>query len=102
LLVSQQEFPCPVVIRIRFEWEALGSGTLGATNAPFFVSGVRGSLLDRNTIYGACLAMSLQGVDFIPSAESHMVTTINSDVTWNFDVNSKASSSQWGKRERLA
>jgi hypothetical protein len=55
-----QEFPCAVTIRVRFEWERLGSGTLGATNAPFFVPGVKGSMLDDNTVYGSCLASSLQ------------------------------------------
>lgn len=75
-----QVFPSEVEIRIRFSWTDLGGNTLGATSISFYVQGsIEGAdKLDDNTVYGSVMAGALEGKDFVPESEMHIVMGFNS------------------------
>lgn len=77
-------FPSPVEIRIRFSWTDLGGNTLGATSISFYVQGsIEGAdNLDDNTVYGSVMAGALEGKDFVPESEMHIVMGFNSGMCW--------------------
>jgi hypothetical protein len=77
-----ETFPSPVEIRIRFSWTDLGGETLGATSVAFYIQGSTDGAdkLDDNTVYGSAMAGALQGIDFVPESEMHVVMGFNSSM----------------------
>lgn len=90
-------FPCPVPIRLRLEWQEIGGATLGATTTPFFIPGdaQNADRLDDGTMYGSVLAASLEGKDFVPESEFHIIMTFNSRALWHYDTDSNAPYNKW-------
>jgi hypothetical protein len=79
-------FPSEVVLRAYCGWQALGGSTLAATTVPFFVHGDTpgADKLDDNTVYGAGIAASIQGRDFIHKSEYHLSLVFNAGVAWHY------------------
>jgi hypothetical protein len=84
-------------VRIRYDWQAIGGGTLGATSTPWFIPGNTGNAdkLEDGTLYGSVMAMALQGVDFVASSEFHVTMSFSSEVDWHFDTTTNAPFSKW-------
>lgn len=79
-----ENFPSPVEIRIRFAWTNLGGKTLGATSISFYIQGTADGAdkLDDKTVYGSVVAAALQGSDFVPESEMHIVMGFNSGMLY--------------------
>lgn len=78
-------FPCKPQLRIRFKYIDVGGSTLAATANPFYIQGsIPGATkLDNSTVYGSVLAAAIQGVDFVPKEEMHVIVAFNAQIKWH-------------------
>lgn len=78
-------FPCKPQLRIRFMYIDVGESTLAAAANPFYIQGSSpaATKLDNSTVYGSVLAAAIQGVDFVPKEEMHVIVAINSQIKWH-------------------
>lgn len=86
LLAWADVFPSTINVRIYCGWEPLEGSTLAAATTPLFVPGsIPGAdKLDDGTLYGATMAMSIQGADYVDPSEYHVHLVFNSLVSWHF------------------
>lgn len=74
-------FPCAVEIRVSLTWEDLEEfGALGAAvNTVFIPGSVDGAdKLDNGTMYSPVVAAAIEGKDFVPEDQVHIVMIFNS------------------------
>lgn len=83
-------FRSNVTIRVCFEWDSLGEGTLGAQSTAFFIPGSDHAALKDNVTYTPALGVSLVGTSVLKPQQKHLKIILNRETLWHLDIDSEA------------